>query len=44
MEHCADNAVELESFAGSEKEKNPAFKDYDGESEKGLSPWETSLQ
>lgn len=30
MEQCADNAVYLESFAGSEKEKNPVFKDYDG--------------
>eukprot|EP01135_Chromosphaera_perkinsii_P010998 Nk52_evm32s2309 gene=Nk52_evmTU32s2309 len=28
--HLVDTAVQLESFAGSEKEKNPAFKEYHG--------------
>eukprot|EP00794_Sanderia_malayensis_P018124 gene18124-19934_t len=30
LEQCSDSAVRLESFAGSEKEKSQAFKDYDG--------------
>eukprot|EP00112_Aurelia_sp_Birch-Aquarium-sp1_P024770 Seg798.3 transcript_id=Seg798.3/GoldUCD/mRNA.D3Y31 product="Elongator complex protein 4" protein_id=Seg798.3/GoldUCD/D3Y31 len=30
LEQSVDNAVRLESFAGSEREQNPAFKDYDG--------------
>ncbi|XP_011298792.1 elongator complex protein 4 [Fopius arisanus] len=30
MEHLADTAVSLESFAGSSKETNPVFRDYHG--------------
>lgn len=30
LEQCVDHAVQLESFAGSKNDKNPAFKDYNG--------------
>lgn len=30
VEHLSDIAIRLESFAGSQKETNPLFKDYHG--------------
>lgn len=30
MQYCVDNAIRLESFAGSSRETNPLFKDYHG--------------
>ena len=32
LERLCDTVVRIESFAGSEKEKNPVFKDYHGKS------------
>ncbi|XP_057290380.1 elongator complex protein 4-like isoform X2 [Hydractinia symbiolongicarpus] len=30
LEHCCDTVIRLESFAGSEKEQNPLYKEYHG--------------
>ncbi len=35
LEHMCDTVLNLESFTGSDKEKNPAFKEYHGERKRG---------